>query len=178
VGLCWDTSFAVYIPIAHKFDQPFEGKRAVDILKPLFLDNKFCAFNAAFELEFLKHAWGIVPNVMPIDTAILTRVNGAYDLASLAAIGEVECPEVRVKKYADFMTSINLSPNKNTIAEAPIDAVGDYCGRDSLATLLITQKLYPKLKGDAIYKLEESLFPVVMKMRDNGVLFDAESWIR
>lgn len=172
VGVGWNSKGAVYIPIKHKYDQPFDGREALQLLEPLLTQASLIAFNAVFDLEFLEHSAGIVHKGECIDASFLAYVNGIYPGMSLQAVADVECPEVGVMSYGEFMTSQELSVNKNSIAEAPIEATAAYCGRDTLAAYLIYANLYPKLKEHKIYRLENAVFPVTRWLRDSGILID------
>ena len=172
IGVGWNEKGAVYIPINHKYDQPFDGEEALRLLEPLLVQGSFIAFNAVFDLEFLELSSGIIHTGECIDASFLAYVNGVYPAMSLQAVADVECPEVGVMSYGDFMASQELSRNKNSIAEASIEATAGYCGRDVLAAYLIYRKLYPKLRNHKIYRLERAVFPVTRWLRDSGVLVD------
>ncbi|MCK4497295.1 MAG: hypothetical protein KAU24_03810, partial [Candidatus Aenigmarchaeota archaeon] len=60
IGMGWNEKGAVYIPIKHKYDQPFDGEEALRLLEPLLVQGSFIAFNAVFDLEFLEFSPGIV----------------------------------------------------------------------------------------------------------------------
>lgn len=172
MGVGWNSKGAVYIPIKHSYDQPFDGREALRLLEPLLSQASFIVFNAVFDLEFLELSAGIVHKGECIDASFLAYVNGIYPAMSLQAVADVECPEVGVMSFGDFMTSQELSRNKNSIAEAPIEATADYCGRDTLAAYLIYRNLYPKLKEHKIYRLENAVLPVTRWLRDSGILID------
>jgi DNA polymerase-1 len=172
VGIGWSAEGAIYIPIKHAYDQPFDGDEALHILESFLVQASLITYNAVFDLEFLEHSAGILCRGECFDAGIMAYVNGVYPAMSLQAVADVECPEVQVKTYDEFMRSQELSKNKNSIAEAPIDAVTDYCGRDTLAAYLIYKKLYPKVKDNPVYKLEKAVFPANQWMRDSGVLID------
>lgn len=172
VGVGWNERGAVYIPVSHKYDQPFDGKEALRLLEPLLVQAPLIAFNAVFDLEFLELSTGIFCKGECIDVSFLAYVNGIYPAMSLQAVADVECPEVGVKSFEEFMGSQELSKNKNSIAEAPIEATADYCGRDTLAAYLIYKNLYSKLKDHKVCRLENAVFPVTRWLRDSGVLID------
>ena len=172
IGMSWSKEGAIYIPINHKYDQPFDGNEALRLLEPLLIQASLIAFNAVFDLEFLELSAGIVHKGECIDASFLAYVNGIYPAMSLQAIADVECPEVGVMSYGEFMTSQELSKNKNSIAEAPIGATADYCGRDTLAAYLIYRKLYSVLRENKIYRLENAVFPVTQWLRESGILID------
>lgn len=171
----WNDVGAVYVPIKHRYDQPFDGMDAVEILRPLLADYVFGAFNAVFELEFLELDWGIVPNSQPVDVSLLTYIQGKYEFQKLETICKEEFPELGVISYDEFMGGVNLR-KKNTIDEAIIHLVADYCGRDALACYLLYQKYYESTKDHPIYRLERAIFPEVVKLRRNGVLIDRSFW--
>lgn len=175
VSFCWNTSGAVYVPVKHKYDQPYERMDVINILRPLLTDYVFGAFNAVFELEFLEHDWKIIPNQMPVDTSLLTYVQGKYEFQKLDVICKEEFPSLGVLSYDEFMGSADLQ-KKNKIDEAPVHLVADYCGRDTLACMLLHKKYYEKTKDHPIYKLEKALFPKVVEMRRTGFLVDKTFW--
>lgn len=172
MGLCWKEAGAVYVPLKHKYDQPFDGKEALRLLEPILRATPMVVFNAHFELDFLEYSAKISREVPCIDAGLLAYVNGVYPAMSLEAVAGVECPGIKVQSFGEFMVSQKLSRNKNSVAEASIGAVADYCGRDTLAAFLIYKNLYGKLKDNKIYKLEEKVFPVTSWLRRSGILID------
>jgi len=165
---------ATYVPIRHRYDQPFDGEVALKMFKPVFEARRFIAFNVPFDAEFLIHNADIHPNLeTAIDVSLLTYAYGRYPANSLKVTTKVEFPSLEVDSYQGFMTKQGLRKT-STIAEAPIKEVAHYCGRDAVATLRLLNKLYPILKNNRIYKLEERLLPVVMWLRSNGVLIDRQ----
>jgi len=174
IGVCWERTGAAYIPLKHKYDQPFDGEEALHIFEPQLRMAPMVAFNAHFDLDFLEYSANISRDVPCIDVSILAYVHGVYAGLSLEAVAGVECPEVGVQSFREFMIAQKLSQTKNSVAEASIDAVADYCGRDTLASFLIYKKLYGKLKDNKIYKLEEKVFPVTSWLRRSGILIDRD----
>lgn len=174
VGISWSEDGAVYVPIRHRYDQPFDGTRAVELLRPLFTEHRFVAFNAVFELEFLKHDWDITPSVMPVDASILSYVEGRWDYQSLKTVCKDLFPKLNVESFHEFMVRQNLSPNKNQIDEVLVGEVAKYCGIDTIACMCLYNLLYEKLKDHPIYKLEARVLSATQKMRANGVLVDVE----
>lgn len=174
VGVSIDGTGGFYVPIRHRYDQPFEGASAVEIFRPLFRDYQFCAFNANFELEFLEHDWKLIPNIAPVDASLLTYTAGVWDFQKLSLVSEDLCPQIEVMDFKEFMLSAGLHPEKNTIDEAPVDKVAEYCVKDTTACMIAYNKLYDKLHNHPIYKLERAVMPVVKKMRANGILISPE----
>jgi len=173
-GLCWSAKGAVYVPIAHAYDQPFDGRDAVEILRPLLTEHQFLAYNVMFELEFLEHDAKIIPSKMPIDVMLLVYATGLYEFLSLDFVSSKICPDVDVWNYGTFMADVNLSKKNDSIAKAPVRDTGVYCGKDALATFILYQKFYNKMKDNNVYKLEKELLPFVRDMRRTGVLIDTK----
>jgi DNA polymerase-1 len=173
-GLCWSDKGAVYVPIAHAYDQPFEGREAVEILRPLLIEHQFLAYNALFEVGFLEHDYKIMPSQMPIDVMLLAYSVGLFASISLAFVASKLCKDVGVLDYGTFMASVGLSKVKDSIAVAPVRETAEYCGRDALATFLVHQRLYEKVKNSRMYKMEARLLPFVKSLRDTGVILDTK----
>jgi DNA polymerase-1 len=172
-GLCFSSSDAYYVPLNHKYDQPFNGAEAVSILKSPLEKVQLCAFNAAFDVEFLELTAKIFPRV-PLDVALMAYVKATYPQISLKAVSEMEFPGVKPATYREFMLEKGLKPSKNSIGELPVGDVAEYCGRDALATFLLYERLYPQVKDHGIFKLEQETLPVVLQLRRNGVLVDQD----
>ena len=173
VGVSYSEGRAVYIPLGHLYEQPFDGEAALSLLRPLFEERSFCAFNAAFDVAFLQKQGRM--NIDPanvVDVQLLAHAKGCYPSLSLSAIAKQEI-NMEVWRYSDFMRGEGLT-KKQTIAEAKITSVVEYCGRDVLATLCLYNKLYSKWKDNSIYKLERRVLPVVMQMIENGVLVNQD----
>lgn len=173
-GFCWSRKGAIYVPFRHEYDQPFDGEKALCILLPIISKKAFVAFNAIFEIDFIELSENTVVNAPIIDVSLLSYVAGRYPGLSLKVVSRMECPQVGVQSYGEFMTSQELKGAKYNIGQARVSAVAEYCGRDALATFLLYEKLYGVFKNHPIYKLEEAVFPVTKQMRRNGVLIDKE----
>jgi len=178
VGISFNRDSAIYIPIAHKYDQPFPGKYAIQLLKPLIERKHFLAYNALFEVEFLENAAGYSIGNNFTDVALLTAVSGKYEGNSLKKVASIECSDIPVDSYKNFMQNLGFRLTRDTIAEAPVDAVAKYCGDDARATFDIFKKLYPKLKDNPIYQLEAKVLKVTRWLRRNGVLIDVEFLVK
>jgi len=171
-ALAWKENSATYFPIRHRYDQPFDGEKVFEFMKYTFETNPFIAFNVPFDAEFLIYNAGIRPDIeKAIDVSLLTYTNGRYPANSLKVVTKVEFPMLNVQGWREFMAGQGLK-GQATIAEAPIDEVAKYCGTDAIATLCHFNKLYPKLKENRVYKLEQMLLPIVMQLRANGVLIN------
>jgi DNA polymerase-1 len=171
IGLCWGEAGSAYIPIKHRYDQPFESQYALNMLKKPLEAVDLCCFNAPFDLEFLDLRGGIRPK-LPVDVAILAYINAKYEALNLKHVCSIELPGVKTSSFKDLMLEYDLKPSKNSISELPIGVVTDYCGRDALATFLLYRKLFDSVKNHPIYPLESRLLPVTMWLRRNGVLID------
>lgn len=175
-GLCWNEKGAVYVPIGHAYDQPFDGRDAMELLRPLLTEHQFLAYNALFEVEFLEHDVKLFPAQMPIDVMLLAYASGLFEGMSLDFVSSKVCRDVGVLNYGAFMASVNLSKTKDSIAKAPVRETAAYCGKDALATFLVYHKLNGRLDvaRTNIYKLEKSLLPFVKKLRDVGVILNTK----
>jgi DNA polymerase-1 len=171
IGLSWGDTGAVYVPIKHKYDQPFEAEFALGMLKKPLETLNLCGFNVLFDLEFLDLRGGIKPKE-PVDVSLLAFINAKYESLSLKNVCAIEFPGIKTSSFRDLMAEHDLKPTKNTISELPVGVVSDYCGRDALATILLYNKLYESLQNHPIYKLEAKVLPVTLWMRRNGVLID------
>jgi len=171
-SICTSKDGAFYVPFRHQHDQPFDGVEAMRVLRGLFTDYPFIAFNAQFELSFLEETEGIVHNCEVYDPMIMSYVIGRYRGLSLKEVAEVERLPFKVGSFKEFMQEEGLNPRKATIGALPTDKVADYCGRDALACYLLYKKLKPLVEKSLIYKIESRLMPVVYKMIKNGVLID------
>lgn len=175
VGLSWDKRAAFYVPTLHQYDQPFDGEKALSIMKPMLEIAPLILYNAAFELEFLRNQMGIDRDGSNcVDTGFLAYVNAEYERLSLEYVAGQEFPDLGVSSYKKFMSEHNLNWKKNNIGEAPIGPTADYCGRDTLANLFLFEEFYPKLKDNRIYKLEKETLPAMLWLRRSGVLVDKE----
>jgi DNA polymerase-1 len=171
-GICWSEKGAVYVPIAHAYDQPFEGREALELLRPLLIEHQFLAYNALFEVEFLEHDAKISPAKMPIDVMLLAYASGRFESMRLDFVASKLCSDVGVLDYGTFMASVGLSKMKDSIAKAPVKETGIYCGKDALSTFLVNKKLQKEVGESKIYKMERKLLPFVKKMRATGVVLD------
>jgi len=183
MSLCWGLDIekeAIYVPLRHIYYQPFPAEDALRVLRPLVEEHSFMAFNAAFEMDFLRRQAGynlekMLPQVT--DVQLVAYVHANYDVVSLKNVCKIEFPndpDVKLESYSDFMTAQGLSAKKNSIAEVDAFKVADYCVRDSYAAYKVWDKLYPLVKDTQIYKLECKVLPVVMWLRSNGVMIDKE----
>lgn len=175
IGLCFSPRGAVYIPLGHKYGQPFDPEQALFLLKPMLEYIPCYIYNIPFDMEFLRN---IGVNIHPdsIDVSLLTYVKGVSVSNSL----ETQAHNIlgmEVWSYKKFMMGVKLPKASHDISEAPISAVTPYCGRDALATYLLKEKLYPLLKNHPIYELEKALLPVTIRMRRNGVLIDKNHFV-
>lgn len=175
IGLCFSPQGAIYIPLGHKYGQPFDPEQALQMLKPMLECVPSYIFNIPFDMEFLRNI-GVDIHPDSIDVSLLTYVKGCSVSNSL----ETQAHNIlgmKVWSYDKFMMQMKLPKVSHDISEAPVSKVTEYCGRDALATFLLHEKLYPKVKNDPIYKLEKALLPVTMRMRRNGVLIDKDHFI-
>lgn len=177
VGLAATEAGAVYIPIAHSYYQPYDGRAAMEILKELFEYAPFVGFNVLFDVEFLEYRAGIQSHLDFIDSSLLTYVDGQIPSNSLEAQAKFHL-NMRVLSFKEFMMKTDLPLKSVNIADAPIAHVAAYCGRDTLAAFLLFKKLYPRLKNDKIYKLERDLVPVIRWLRRNGVLVNQDYFVK
>lgn len=173
VGLCATEAGAVYIPIAHSYYQPYDGRAAMELLKPLFEYAPFIGFNVLFDVEFLEFQAGIKSHLDFVDAALLTYVDGQVPGNSLSAQAKFHL-NMKVFSFKEFMLKTDLPLRSTNIADAPIAHVAAYCGRDTLAAFLLYKKLYSRLKDNKVYKLEHDLLPVIRWLRKNGVLVNQE----
>lgn len=169
-SIAWNSSGAVYIPIAHQYDQPFDGREALEILKPLLEGVPFVAHNLSFEVLFLK-AVNIIPHRDCYDSRVMAFVKACYLSLSLSSVAKQEL-DFEVWSFKDFMKREAANISTSDISFVSIGAVTEYCGRDALATYLLYKKLYPQVKNNRIYRLEVELFPVILLLRETGVLVD------
>lgn len=173
VGLCATEAGAVYIPIAHSYYQPYDGRAAMELLKPLFEYAPFVGFNVLFDVEFLEFQAGIKPHLDFIDVSLLTYVDGQLPGNSLEAHARFHL-NMKVFSFKEFMMKTDLPLKSMNIADAPVAHVAMYCGSDTLAAFLLYKKLYSGLKDNKVYKLEHDLLPVIRWLRKNGVLVNQE----
>lgn len=172
MSLAFSPSGAMYFPLRHKYGQPYDPDTAMHLLKPLLEAAPSYIFNMAFDMEFL-HNIGMSLHPDSIDVSLLTYAHGSLTFNNLAIHAKASLG-MEVWTYDQFMTKMKLPKGTHNISEAPVDAVCEYCGRDALATYLLKQKLYPKLRNTFTYKLENALLPVTVRMHRNGVLIDRE----
>jgi len=173
VGLSATEAGAVYIPIAHSYYQPYDGRAAMEVLKQLFEYAPFVGFNVLFDVEFLEFQAGIMSHLDFIDAGLLTYVDGQVPGNSLEAQARFHL-NMKVYSFKEFMMKTDLPLKSVNIADAPIAHVANYCGSDTLAAFLLYKKLYSKLKDNKVYKLEHDLLPVIRWLRQNGVLVNQE----
>jgi len=173
VGLAATEAGAVYIPIAHSYYQPYDGRAAMEILKQLFEYAPFVGFNVLFDVEFLEFQAGVQSHLDFIDASLLTYVDGQVPGNSLEAQARFHL-NMKVYSFKEFMMKTDLPLKSVNIADAPVAHVAHYCGSDTLAAFLLYKKLYPKLKDNKVYKLEHDLLPVIRWLRQNGVLVNQE----
>jgi DNA polymerase-1 len=171
IGLSWDETGSVYIPIKHRYDQPFEPEYALNMLKKPLETLNICGFNILFDLEFLDLRGGIRPKSV-VDASLLAYITAKYESLSLKNVCSIEFPGIKTLSFRDLMVEHGLNATKSMISELPIGVVSDYCGRDALATYLLYNKLYKSVQNHPIYKLESMVLPVTLWMRQNGVLID------
>ena len=176
IGICFDKEYSVYVPVAHRYDQPFNGAEAIEVLRPMFEGkNKIYAYNASFDIGFLRTlgfdiSWDNVSDVM-----LMAYVYAQYRSLKLSFVAKSEF-DFKVWDYKEFMAEVGLvgRGKSHSIAEAKVGDVAWYCGRDALSTFWLQEKLYPKVYDRFIYKLESAITPCVSWMADNGVLIDKE----
>lgn len=172
VSLAFNENGALYIPLKHSYGQPFDPKQAMGLLKPLISQVPSLIYNIPFDGEFF-HQLGTDIHPDSVDVSLLTYVNGKETSNKLSTQAK-SILNFEVWDFKDFMTRVDLPKKTSTIAEAPVGAVAEYCGRDALATYMLWKLLWPKLQNDWVYKLEAALLPITIYMRRNGVLIDRE----
>lgn len=170
MSLAYSGKGAVYIPLGHLYGQPFDPEQALRLLQPMLERVPSLIYNIPFDAEFLYRT-GITVHPDSIDVSLLTYVNGTEVVNKLSYHAK-NLLGMKVEDYKNFMARVDLPKKTHTIAEAPIRFVAEYCGRDAVATFLLWELLYSKLKNNGIYKLEHELLPVTMLMRRNGVLIN------
>lgn len=170
VALSFSEAGSVYIPLRHKYGQPFNAKSALQMLKPLFENVPSLIYNVPFEAEFLFRE-DIFLNKESVDVALLAYTNGTEIVNKLSSVAK-NLLKFEVWDYKKFMAGLNCAVKVTDISHAPIDSVAEYCGRDTIATYLLWKLLYPILKNNDVYKMEARLLPITIRMRRNGVLID------
>ena len=172
LSVAFSNEGAVYVPIGHMYGQPFAPEQALSILKPMLEKVPSYIFNLPFDSEFL-YKKGITINEKSEDVSLLTYVNGTETINKLSLHAKTLL-RLDLEDYSDFMARLDLPKGTHTIAEAPISAVTEYCGKDALATFMLWNLLYPSLKQDRVWQFERELLPITIAMRRNGVLIDRE----
>ena len=175
IGIAFNEEIgSIYIPIHHKYGQTNDGKKTLEILRPLFENNKFCSYNAIFDVGFLRQQANFdidFSNV--VDVQLIYYALGRYKNLKLSTAAN-DVMGFKVFNYHDFILSQDLILSKHKISDAKISSVSEYCGRDALATLMLYNRLYDKMKNNFIFNLESLLLPVIFWLKMNGVLIDKD----
>lgn len=172
-GLAWSGEEGCYIPIAHLYDQPIDGPKALMMLKDFLHSHLWLAFNVPFEFEFMRQNAGLTVKALDfaMDAQIMAYCTGRFEYVSLKTVSMDDAGSpAKSQSYKEFMAELGLHPTKNSMAEAPLDKTAEYCGGDAIACFRAYQRIYPEVKDTQIYKLEAKVLPVTIWLRSNGLM--------
>jgi len=169
-------SFAVkegegwYIPINHDEGEQLSIDVVVDVLKPILEsdDKIIIAQNIKFDFRWLRK--------IGIDISTKNICDTLLEVFSLND-GPISFGLKYLAKYyfnhemVEFDSLLSGIKDKN-IGHVSIDLAAPYAAEDADYCLRIHNLTYGKIKNNSVYKLENALWPVVMKIEDTGFKAD------
>jgi len=171
ISLCGDAGAAFYVPVGHRYlgcPTQLDRDQVVEALKPLLedADRPKVAQNGKFDVIVLRRA-GIDVRGLGGDTMVadylLQPTRRSHKLDDLALI-HLQHPMI---PFADVVPD----PKKETFANVPLEQALDYAAEDAHVTLLLHEKLEPRLAEEGLDELYRDVeVPLV------GVLADMEEW--
>lgn len=171
---------AIYIPLAHDYENAPQQLDRTDVLKKLkpLLENpaiRKIGQNIKYDLEVLANhhiqLQGIAYDTM-LESYILNSTSNKHDMNSLAL------------KHLNWQTIhfediTGKGAKQITFNKVPVEQAATYAAEDADVTLQLHQNLWPKLMKDAglahvFTEIEMPLVPVLARIERNGVLIDPE----
>lgn len=166
---------AYYIPFNHP-RMASQREQLLALLKPLLEDPAVqkVAHNAKFDLQVFAQA-GIQVQGVAHDTMIASHLvepserRHNLDSVSLRCLGYTKIPTAAI---------LGKGRTQRKMSEVPIPQVGEYACEDADITRRLTKILAPRLREteqENVYRnLELPLIPVLAKMEQEGIRFDAQ----
>ena len=171
---------AIYIPVAHDYEDAPKQLSCDDVLKQLkpILESteiKKIGQNIKYDMEVLAnhgiHLKGIGYDTM-LESYVADSTSNKHDMDSLA----LKYLNWRTIQFADVA---GKGAKQVTFNQVPIDKAATYAAEDADVTLQLHHALWPRVTEHAglkhIYEeIELPLIPVLVHIERNGVLIDAD----
>jgi DNA polymerase-1 len=163
-----------YIPLGHRTGEQVDRARALEIVAPLFADDKVpkAAHNANFDMMVLRQA-GIDINNASFDTMIA---------ASLCGHNRIGLKDLALELYRAEMTPITdligTGRKQITMSEVDIEAAGPYASADADFTYRLWRHFEDELDGHnarGVFEgIEMKLLPVIIDMQHTGMVVETD----
>lgn len=174
-----DENGAVYVPLAHQYDdvpQQLDRQQVLAALEPLLQSNKKIVMqHGKYDRNVLLN-YGVELNTIAHDTMLQS-----YTLDSTATRHDMDS---LAKKYlgvdtVHFEDIAGKGAKQLTFDQIDIDTAGHYAAEDADITLRLHHALWPQLQKEeklqSVYEdIEMPLLTVLSRIERNGVLVDAK----
>ena len=172
IGFSFEPGAAWYVPCNGQL-----GREKVEEALAAFFDSTNCSFygqNIKYDLHILKNL-GIDLNRISFDTLLasylLNPQSRRHNLDELAL-------EIFKKVKIPIEDLIGKGKKQQTLLEAPIEKVKEYCCEDADYTCRLKEQFEADLKEKKLeklfYEIELPLLPILAKMERTGIYLDAE----
>ena len=182
VAVAWGDR-SVYLPVNHPesscLDERQVRRWTADLLAR---DNlRFVFHHAAYDLGWLRTAWGIEPPARFDDTSamavMLDENRFSYQLNDCCRAEGIAGKDERLLKEAGAAFGFHGDSVKNNLWRLPARFVGPYAEADAVGTLRLAEIYRPRLEEEGVtgaYDVEIGLIPMCLEMRRRGIRVDLD----
>ncbi len=179
-SFCIDANEAVYVPLAHDYDdapQQLDRDKVLDLFKPLLEDEKHqkVGQHIKYDMNVLANydiaLHGVVFDTM-LESYVLDSTGSRHDMDSLAL-------KYLGQNTVHFEEIAGKGAKQLTFNQIPIETAAHYAAEDADITLQLHETLWPKLQeheglSQLLKHIEVPLIPILSRIECTGVYIDAD----